>query len=338
MKIEIVVIGESSKWVLDGPKIRIGNDPKCEVSLAAGKYPAVAGEHLALDAAEGAVKLAKGKRGGGEVYLNGHPAEAGAVIRSGDVLRLGAGGPELRLRLLEQEAEARPVEYEPTRVLYQPAANPHEPTHMVHEPTRVISGPAATAYSSAPPTAAGAAGRYSYSTEAGRGGTYASSASTASPRRPEGTGTQVSYGQLRGSESAARAPESDSLRLLEGKLKTMQNLLLANLAVLALLFAWTVVQGRELAQTHKELQELRAQAQSAVGQLTPSLDARLSVFEKRMDGMDQKINAAQDRMVKGMDAQAQLAEDRLVNRMNAEIPAMLDKFVAKKYAELTPKK
>jgi hypothetical protein len=79
---------------------------------------------------------------------------------------------------------------------------------------------------------------------------------------------------------------------------------------------------------------LRVQAQSAMGQLTPSLDARLNVFEKRMDGMDAKIAVAQDRMVKGMDAQAKLAEDRLVERMNAEIPAMMDKYVAKKMADI----
>jgi uncharacterized protein (DUF885 family) len=94
------------------------------------------------------------------------------------------------------------------------------------------------------------------------------------------------------------------------------------------------MQGRELARTHKEVQELHQQAQSAMGQLTPTLDARLSVFEKRMDGMDAKIATAQDRMVKGMDAEAKQAEDRMVERMNAEIPAMLDKYVTKKMADM----
>jgi hypothetical protein len=97
---------------------------------------------------------------------------------------------------------------------------------------------------------------------------------------------------------------------------------------------WVFMQGRELAQTHKELQELRVQAQNAVGQLTPSLDARLGVFERRMDAMDTQVAAAQDRMVKGIDAQAKLAEDRMVSRMNTEIPAMLDKFVSKKLADI----
>jgi hypothetical protein len=98
------------------------------------------------------------------------------------------------------------------------------------------------------------------------------------------------------------------------------------------------MQSKELSQTHRELGELRAQAQNAVGALTPSLDARLNVFEKRMDVMDQRVSAAQDQMIKGMDAQAKIAEDRLAARMNAEIPAMLDKYVNKKMAELEAKK
>jgi uncharacterized protein YbaR (Trm112 family) len=63
---------------------------------------------------------------------------------------------------------------------------------------------------------------------------------------------------------------------------------------------------------------MRAQAQTAMSQLTPSLDARLSVFEKRMDAMDQKMKSA---------------EDHLVNRMDTEIPIMLDKYINKKLAE-----
>jgi hypothetical protein len=152
-------------------------------------------------------------------------------------------------------------------------------------------------------------------------------------------GAQVGYGPPRGQQAPPQAPaaqpvDNQSLRNLEGKLKSMRIILLANLALLALLLVLVFMQGQELAQTHKDLQALRVQAQSAVGQLTPSLDARLSVFEQRMDAMDQKVNAAQDRMVKGMDEQAKLAEDRLVNRMNIEIPAMLDKYVAKKVSEV----
>src|ERR1035437_4265483 len=129
MDIEIIVIGESGKRVLSDSRIRIGQDPNCEVSLPPGRYPGVAGFNLTLEGVNGAVSLARGVPLGGETFVNGHPAAAGAAIRSGDILRLGAGGPELRIRLLEQEDYAPPAQHEPTRVLN-------------HEPTRIVTGPA----------------------------------------------------------------------------------------------------------------------------------------------------------------------------------------------------
>lgn len=370
--------------ILNQSRIRIGQDPKCEVSLPGGKYPSVSSEHVVLEAVDGAVKLVKGMRAGVETFLNGHPAGDGAAIRSGDVLRLGAGGPELRIRMLDQAA--RSTVYEPTRVLNQTAQSAREPARTVseqsrtsyeptrimseqsravreparimneqsrttHDPTRVISSPAAAAIPAASPTAAGAAARPSYATLPARGvpsSPYTPPASAALPRRTEtvvsSTGTQTGYGQLRGQESsgqanaaqsaATRAAESENMQFLEGKLNTLRIILAVNLAVLLALFAYAYLQAQELAQTHKDLQALRVQAQSAVGALTPSLDARLNVFEKRMDVMDEKVATAQDRMVKGMDAQAKIAEDRLVQRMNAEIPAMLDKYVNQKMVEL----
>jgi pSer/pThr/pTyr-binding forkhead associated (FHA) protein len=350
MDIEIVVVGESSKWVLNQPRIRIGQDPKCEVSLPAGKYPSVSGEHVALDVANGTVWLTKGMRSSGETYLNGRPADSGAAVRSGDVLRLGAGGPELRIRLLERDAYAMPAEYEPTRVLYEPAESMHEPTRVMqeptrvtHEPTRVISSATAASFSPATRPAAGAPARPNYSPQAAYGAAAIPSPSLATPRRPDAganaVGAQPSYGQPRGPQplpqaAAASPADGASLRILEARLKTIRLILLANLAVLVALLAWIYIQGQELAQTHKDLQALRMQTQSAVGQFAPALDARLKTFDDRMDGMDMKIAVAQDRLVKGMDAQAKLAEDRMVERMNTEIPAMLDKYVAKKMAEV----
>lgn len=295
MDIEIVVIGESGKWVLSHPYIRIGQDQQCEVSLPPGRYPMVSAEHAALHVVNGAVVLAKGERGGGEIYLNGHPASAGAAVRSGDILRLGSGGPELRIRLLQQEAYAPPVGHEPTRIAHEPTRVVQQPPRPAHEPTRVISSPATASYSYAP----GASGRQGYSAEAARG-------VPAAPHTPPPA-------------PAARGVDSGALRLMEKKLNTLRTLLVANLAILLLLCGWIFVQGRELDENRDEVRQLRAQAQSAVGQLTPALDARLSVFEQRMDGMDAKLAAAQDRMVKSI---------------NSAIPAMLDKYIAGKMAEL----
>ena len=333
MEIEIVAVGESSRWVLNQPYVRIGQDPSCEVSLGGGRYPSVAGEHVTLDLAAGAVRLIKGSQPGVETFLNGHPASEGAALRSGDVLRLGAGGPELRIRLLEQEA--RTLSHEPTRVLYQPAPQSHEATRMIqsHEATRVISAPEAASFS----PEAGAPARHSYTTPSTQTVASAPYTSAAAQRRMEtvvsGAGTQVNYGQARPRENAAqltsRPAEGGNMQTLENKLNAMRLLLIANLALVALLFVWIFLQGQELSRTHNDLQALRAQSQTAIGQFTPQLDQRLSAFDQRMDAMDAKIAAAQDRMVKGMDAQEKLAEDHLVERMKTEIPGILNSSIAK---------
>jgi hypothetical protein len=379
MDIEIVIVGESNKWVLNQPRIRIGQDSRCEVSLPAAKYPAVFGEHATLDVADGSVKLVKGMRPGGDVLLNGSHAGIGAVIRSGDLLRLGAGGPELRFRFLDQEVSTpRSGDYEPTRMLYQPSSTLHESAlprpAQSHEATRIISAaptpapytppapsfaPAAPAFTPPPPAAPAAPARQSYAPQ----GAYTAPATPYTPAAPnistrrvdpgansgatQVVGAQTGFGQPRATEfspslptaqtAASRAAESEIMESLEAKLKTLQFILVANLAVLVLLFGWIYMQSKELTQTHHEVQALKEQAQNAVGQLTPQLDARLNVFEKRMDTMDQRVSKAQDEMIKGMDTQAKLAEDRLAARMNVEIPAMLDKYVKKMAADYGPK-
>ncbi len=121
---------------------------------------------------------------------------------------------------------------------------------------------------------------------------------------------------------------------LEGKVKTLQSMLMTTLLIILVLLGCNIWQSWELYQTRDELQQLHAQAQNAVAQFTPALDARLSIFEQRMDGMDAKIADAQDRMVKTMDAQTKHEEDRLVDRMNTAIPTMLDKYIANKMEEL----
>lgn len=343
MEIEIVVAGESSRWIFNQPRIRIGNDPACDVSLPAARYPAVVAEHLVLEAAADAVKLARMKRSSGETYLNGSPVSGGATVRSGDVLRLGAGGPELRIRLIGLQEAAPASGYEPTRVLQVPNSPPHEPTRISHDATRIMPGPAAGARYPQRPEAA----------QSGPGspnGAQPRFVADAASRRPDppayNGGTTVEDSPFRPQPraqahvptppppAAERGDGGETARLLEAKLKGLRIILFANLAILAILLFWDFQLGRQLTQTQQDLRDLRVQAQSAMGQLTPSLDARLSVFEKRMDGMDSKLKAAGDKMAAGIDAKMQAGEDHMVTRMNTEIPAMLDKYVAKKMTEV----
>jgi len=376
MEIEIIVIGESSRWVLNQPRIRIGRDARCEVSLSGGRYPSVANEHVTLDVTNGSVKLLSAA--GGPVFLNDNPAGEGFVIRSGDVLRLGAGGPELRIRLSEPSRTSPPAGYEATRVMQEPGSRPHDATRVIPEATRVMSeatrvlpeatrvmpeatrvmqASTATVVSPVPP-APGSIGRQGYSSEsvpriavnnaagqrtaqipAQRHPDFSANAAGAPAGPPQGQArgirdlSQQSISQLQPSPLGRNADDED-MQMLESKLKGMRVILLINTAIMIALIGWIFQLNQQLTQTRQDIRELRAQAQTAVGQFTPSLDARLAVFEKRMDGIDGKMRAAQEQMVAGMDAKMKMTEDRLVERMNAEIPVMLDKYINKKLADV----
>jgi hypothetical protein len=322
MDIEIVVVGESGKRVLSDSRIRIGQDPNCEVSLPPGRYPMVAGEHLMLEVLNGAVSLAKGVPLGGETFVNGHPAAVGAAIRSGDILRLGNGGPELRVRLMESEAYAPPAVHEPTRILYEPTRVISSPAAASYSPQSPIAPATAAAYSPHSPIAPAAVGRQGYIAEAAR----------AVPAAPRTTVLQPAVQQP--AAKVAKAAEGEDMSILEGKVKSLHSILVTALLMILVLLGCNIWQSWELSQTRDEVQQLNVQAQNAVRQFTPTLDARLAVFEQRMDGMDGKIADAQDRMVKTMDAQTKHEEDRMVERMNTAIPSMLDKYIAGKMVEM----
>jgi len=88
-------------------------------------------------------------------------------------------------------------------------------------------------------------------------------------------------------------------REVEGKLRIVQVILAANVVLVLGLFVWLYQLNHQLGETRDELKVMH-------------------VFERRMDSMDTKMQAA---------------EDHMVNRMNTEIPAMLDKYIDKKLAE-----
>jgi hypothetical protein len=350
MDIEIGIVGKPKKWVLNQSRIRIGRDPKCEVNLPGKQFPTVSGEHLVLDVALGMVRVSSLSDSSSETYLNDRLASPGTVVRSGDVVRLGVGGPELNIRLLEPESEQSSSGYEPTRVINQEA--------------RDFSGPGATTVSPAPFPAVGSPRKHGYGTEptpippasirpgasipssgprwadfgTGAGGVSTGQGSgrgpetTIMPGPERGPATTIIPGPI--APGLSRGPvtglgagtvsgtgtgaDNVNSREIESKLTIVQVILAANVVLLLGLFVWLYQINRQLGQTRDEVREMHMQAQDAMKDLTPQLDARMGVFERRMDSMDIKMQAA---------------EDHMVNRMNTEIPAMLDKYIDKKLAE-----
>jgi len=302
-----------------------------------------------LDIALGMVRVSSLSDSGSETYLNDRPASPGTVVRSGDVVRLGVGGPELNIRLLEPEADQ---------------SSGYEPTRVINQEPRDFSGPGATTVSPAPFPSMGSPRKHGYGAEStpipppsirpgasnptpgprwADFGTGSSSVSTGlgSGRGPEttvmpgpdrgpattimsspiapgpsrGLGTGLGAGTASGTGTGA---DNVTTREMESKLKIVQVILAVNIVLLLGLFVWLYQINHVLGQTRDEVREMHGQAQDAMKDLTPQLDARMGVFERRMDSMDTKMQAA---------------EDHMVNRMNTEIPAMLDKYIDKKLAE-----
>jgi pSer/pThr/pTyr-binding forkhead associated (FHA) protein len=393
MEIEILLAGDSAKWVLNQPRIRIGRDPRCEVNLPGARYPALATEHVTLETVNDTVKLVNVSSLG--TFLNDNPASEGFVVRSGDVLRLGPGGPELSIRLTTAAAD-KTANFEATRVMQPDSTGPGS-TRVITEPeksgpgstrvmavdagrspqqatravqveagkephretTRVIPPQGSAAASATPPAVTTPVARFGYSSDPTPRPSVAvplspqrsSPTPAPAPRRPNFS-ANAATGVSAGSEpnrvpeprpsTAVRTQQSSKLHnddeedmeMLESKLKGMRVLLIANLVILVAMLAWVFQLSSQLSATQKELREMHAQVQTAVGQFTPALDKRLEVFETRMDGLDQKLKNAQEQMVSSVDAKMKSVEDRMVERMNTEIPAMLDKYINKKLAEV----
>ena len=363
MEIEIELIGKSSKWALNQPLIRIGRSAKCDVTLPAKQYPSVGLEHVALEVFESSVRLAGGSGVHGDTYINDHPASEGAVVQTGDIVRLGAAGPELRIRF--SEISSRPIVsgYEPTRLIRLGEARP------LHEATRVVSIPSMMSESEVrKPSIGAAANKFSLPpapppaapTVDARYSSLASSSASVrsggvppvdrSDRGQESRNPMLTQKPVTpGSQSVAGATAGGGdLARIEAKLKFMQYTQLATFAVLVMMFLWSFQLNRQLSQTQDDVRALRVQAQSAVSQFAPELDSKLSNFEKQIDGVDSKLKGTEENMEADMDAKMKQAqnemfanidskmkatEDRMVNRMNTELPNLLDKYINQRLAE-----
>ena len=100
MLVEIELVGQTNNWSYRKARILIGRDTKCDVSLS--EYPMVSREHAMLESSEdGGLTLSDRSANG--TFLNGKRLGAG-IVHSGDTLRLGADGPELRIRLTQEFA------------------------------------------------------------------------------------------------------------------------------------------------------------------------------------------------------------------------------------------
>jgi len=352
MQVDIQLVGKSNHWVYQQRRIRIGRDSSCDISLNTEEFPMVSREHVVLELSNGVLTLSDPRSGNG-TFLRGKRVTAG-ILSSGDTIRLGEDGPELRISLTDVAAQATVVNPQVVTHIPQTATPPMAPPDMA---TKVVVQTATVAGSSPDAgnttvvahSAPGAstignpgAGNPGVSnldaptvfvSNPGAAATVRASATqSAAPSHPaaqpppsRSREVRISMGNNPPETPQPKVPAApipakhqsdiEDQQMIEQKLGSIHTLLVVNLVVVLALILGLLYQSQQIERNRKALNDLRMQAQSAVGQFAPELDTRLSSFDKRMDSMDGKMKAE---------------EEHFIQRMNTEIPAMLDKYVDRK--------
>jgi pSer/pThr/pTyr-binding forkhead associated (FHA) protein len=321
MQVDIQLVGKSNHWVYQQRRIRIGRDSSCDISLSTEEYPMVSREHVVLEFSDGILSLSDPRSGNG-TYLGGNRVTS-ARLQSGDTIRLGEDGPELRISLNESTTQTSAT------TVNQAAFTqvPDMATKVVEQATTVFDSPLTVSAASAsmgavdsPTVVAGGVTVTNVDATVQRG-----AGAAAQPVLARSREVRISLGNDRQPPPPPKVPAPAILpksqldigdqEMIEQKLGSIQTLLVVNLVVVLALILGLVYQSQQIERNRKALNELRTQAQSAVGQFAPELDNRLSSFDKRMDSMDGKMKAE---------------EEHFIQRMNTEIPSMLDKYIDRK--------
>ena len=84
----------------DGPSIRLGRDPSCEIALDETDHPMVSGLHARIEASDGGFILVHESRSN-KTLLNDAVVETSHRVQSGDRVKLGYTGPTIELVSIE---------------------------------------------------------------------------------------------------------------------------------------------------------------------------------------------------------------------------------------------
>ena len=408
MDVEIGVIGKPNTWTVSQPLIRIGTGANCDVTLSADEYPAVTDQAVELEVVNGMVSLATVNMPQGEVLLNNRPASGGSLMLSGDVLRIGTSGPELKISFVAREAAPEPLDRQATTVMpVNPVdrqattvlpvspmdrqattvlpVNPVDRQATTVMPVSPVDRQATTVMPVSPvdrqattvlpinPGASRAATEVMSVPSVLQGqpsharatvwdqapSAPSESSQTARINLPSAPAAhfaadagQPAAPQVRWQDNEPNIPEatvtpySENQEPLLKKLRLLQVSQVVTLLIAIGLLGWDFQMMHVLNQNQTAIHALQAQAQDAVSQFTPALDARLAVFQNRMDGLDSKMEAdeakmeqsltvkmkgTEDQMVNNLDARAKVIEDRMVARMSTDLPAILEKSASAKH-------
>ncbi len=301
MLVEIELVGQTNNWSYRKARILIGRDSRCDVSL--NEYSMVSREHVLLELREDG-GLALSDRSANGTFLNGKRLGTGIVL-SGDTLRLGADGPELRFRLTQETSKAPATPGYAETIVRRPES---EVASVEYESSATVLTESPMADQTVLQYAENIAGKPE---EVSAKPVRVALGETPKPEMPRDVGMQSPAGPI--------GPKVGDQQVMDKKLDSIRNLLAANLAVMIILLLAVLYQGQQINKNKEAITGLREEAQNAVKTFTPALDQRLKTMEQRMDGFDGKMKQA---------------EDRFVERMNKELPSVLDKYINRKFEEM----
>ncbi|MEE8201598.1 MAG: FHA domain-containing protein [Candidatus Acidoferrales bacterium] len=289
-ELNVELVGKQKNWTFTREEVRVGRDPSCDLAVPSDDYPMVSGRHLRIrfEGGEYWVEDLESRNG---TFLNGRSVRR-EKLSPGDSLRLGADGPELRVQFEPVPTGA------PTRApgTAPGVVGPTQPGQREPLPTR----PPATAPPPArPPTPS-----------------TAPTPAKGPPSKPPPTPQAAMEEELSPGEEA----------MIEQRLNTLRNLLVVALGLILALGAVIVYQAQQINRNHDAIQDMRSEARTAVGQFMPDLEKRLSTFETSMGEMQTAME--------GMDEKIKQAEDRMVRRLEREMPRILDAYLEKKLEEM----
>jgi len=269
---------------------------------------------------------------------------------------VGADGPELQI--VFEERTAPRAGYEPTRVIQATDVPVHEPTRIINAPNPPAA--AQTRGAGTEPRPVRPQAPQVTQVEIAPAPQLAPNKPTKQPdeakapldakdRWPDTRRAPVRVPQKVAPPEPVVAAAASNGGDLEARMRILLYLQGASILIILILVVLVFQLRSDISKNKDEIRAMRAQEQGVLGQLTPALDARLTVFGQRMDMLDQKMKAGEEQMERGMDAKMKSAEDQLftsldakmksteehmVNRMNTELPPLLDKYVNAKLMEM----
>jgi hypothetical protein len=320
--LELLSKGKSEKFTK--PEVRLGREASCDVVFRSEEFPMVGRQHAVLRCNGGAWSVEDLQSTNG-TFVNQVRIQKQQLV-PGDTLRLGSDGPEVRVQFMDesyaqtthpagqsaavraattQPGPTRPSEVPPIRPaqLASTAGTQLEASKQSEPlPTRPAVAPTAPAIAATKPSPA----------------RYGASAPRIHIPEAEVAQPDIIPPVSAPEEQEEISEEEDPMN--EQRLSLLRNLVILMVGLILVLGGIVISQMQQIADIRQNVVDMRAEGRTAVGKFMPELDQRMNKMERNMDGMDERM---------------QKAQDKFMSRMDAELPKVLDKYVDKKMKEIS---